>query len=408
MSRPRGIPSYRRHKSSGQAIVTLTDPSGTRRDLYLGPYGSAASRQEYARVLAEWEAGGKHLPSQDSKTPDLTMNELVLSYWRFAEEYYGYHVDTERGDAACLRSALAVVRQLYGDARAIDFGPLALKACREKMVEKGWSRSYVNAQVDRLRRMFKWAAGEELLPITVYQNLQAVPGLRRGKCEAKETARVKPADPEHVKAALPHMPRPVQGMVRFQLLTGCRPTEACLLRAMDLDMSNPSCWIYRPGSDQGAHGEHKTAHHGHDRLILIGPRAQEVIRPFLTTNLSAYLFCPQEATRERNEKRRANRQTPLYPSHVRLQVQKRKQRPRRAPGQHYTARTYSRAIARACRKAGVPEWGPNRLRHSRATELRSHGLDMVKTILGHSKVETSQVYAEKDMQAAMELVAQIG
>jgi integrase len=177
---------------------------------------------------------------------------------------------------------------------------------------------------------------------------------------------------------------------------------------MDLDMSNPSCWIYRPGSDQNIHGEHKTAHHGHDRLILIGPRAQEVIRPFLTTNLSAYLFCPQEATRERNEKRRALRKTPLYPSHVRLQVQKRKRRPRRAPGQHYTARTYSRAIARACRKAGVPEWGPNRLRHSRATELRPHGLDMVKTILGHSKVETSQVYAEKDMLAAMELVGRIG
>jgi integrase len=409
MSRPRGIPSYRRHKSSGQAIVTLTDPSGTRRDVLLGKYGTAASRHEYARVLAEWEAAGQRMPppgAANAARSDLTITELIAAYWRFAKEYYGF--TTERGDAACLKSALAVVRSLYGDARAIDFGPLALKACRQKMVEKGWSRGYVNAQIDRLRRMFRWAGAEELLPVTVYQNLQAVPGLRRGKSEARETARVKPADPEHVKAALHHMPRPVQGMVRFQMLTGCRPTEACLLRAMDLDMSNPSCWIYRPGSDQGAHGEHKTAHHGHDRLILIGPRAQEIIRPFLTTNLSAYLFCPQEATRERNEKRRASRQTPLYPSHVRLQVQKRKQRPRRAPGQHYTARTYARAIARACRKAGVPEWGPNRLRHSRATELRSHGLDMVKTILGHSKVETSQVYAEKDIQAAMELVSRIG
>jgi site-specific recombinase XerD len=56
----------------------------------------------------------------------------------------------------------------------------------------------------------------------------------------------------------------------------------------------------------------------------------------------------------------------------------------------------------------VPEWGPNRLRHSRATELWDYGLDLVKTILGHSKVETSQVYAEKDMLAAMELVSKIG
>ena len=173
-------------------------------------------------------------------------------------------------------------------------------------------------------------------------------------------------------------------------------------------MSNPNCWIYRPGSDQGEHGTHKTAHHGHDRSILIGPRAQEVIRPFLKPDMAAYLFCPQDATQERNEKRRAKRQTPLYPAHVRLQARKRKRRPRRAPGGAYTARVYARAIARACKKAGVPEWGPNRLRHSRATELRGFGLDMVKTILGHSKVETSQVYAEKDMLAAMELVARIG
>jgi site-specific recombinase XerD len=53
-------------------------------------------------------------------------------------------------------------------------------------------------------------------------------------------------------------------------------------------------------------------------------------------------------------------------------------------------------------------WHPNRLRHSRATELRRHGLDVVKTILGHSKVETTQIYSEKDVAAAMELVAKIG
>ncbi len=447
MSRPRGIPSYRRHKLSGQAVVTLTDSSGQRRDVYLGSYGTVASRQEYARVIGEWEAAGQRLPAQDVQTSDLSMHELILAYWQHAEKYYGFHIDTERGDGACLRSVLAVVKLLYGKTRAADFGPLALKASREKMIAKGWSRSYVNAQVDRLRRMFKWAAGEELLPVSIYHNLQAVEGLRRGKTAAKESAKVKPANPEHVEAALPFMPTTVQGMIRFQQLTGCRPTEACLLRALDLDMSNPKCWVYRPGSDQGEHGAHKTAHHGHDRAILIGPRGQEVIRPFLTTDLTAYLFRPKEATRERNDKQRAKRQTPLYPSHVRHQVSKRKKRPRRTPGEHYSARVYARCIARACDHAfplpeslaprqleenktesrsvwwkrltaeereAVRSWRrehrfhPNQLRHSRATELRSHGLDMVKTILGHSKVETSQVYAEKDMLAAMELVSRIG
>jgi integrase len=269
-----------------------------------------------------------------------------------------------------------VVRQLYGQTRALDFGPLALKPCRHKMVAKGWSRSYVNAQIDRVRRMFKWTTAEEQIPIAVHHALQAVEGLRRGKTGARETQRVKPVDPAHVEAALPHMPTPVQGMVRFQQLTSCRPTEACLLRTLDLDMSNPSCWVYRPGSDQGEHGDHKTAHHGHDRIILIGPRAQEVIRPFLKPDLTAYLFCPKDATQERSEKRRAKRQTPLYPAHVRLQARKRKRRPRRAPGERYTARVYARYRSRLpqgeCAGVGT-EPPPAQPRHGAARLWPGHG-----------------------------------
>jgi len=113
------------------------------------------------------------------------------------------------------------------------------------------------------------------------------------------------------------------------------------------------------------------------------------------------LFCPRDATLERNEKVRARRKGAP-------RVHKRKAKPKRAPGDKYTVRVYARAIARACCQAGVPSWGPNRLRHSRATELRPYGLDLVKTVLGHSKVESSEVYAEKDFAAARELVAKIG
>jgi hypothetical protein len=66
MPRPRRIPSYRRHKSSGQAIVTLTDLNGQRRDVYLGAYGTAQSRKEYARVISEWEAAGRCLPTHSA------------------------------------------------------------------------------------------------------------------------------------------------------------------------------------------------------------------------------------------------------------------------------------------------------------------------------------------------------
>jgi hypothetical protein len=35
-------PAYRRHRASGQAIVTLNG-----QDIYLGPYGRKGSRNEY-------------------------------------------------------------------------------------------------------------------------------------------------------------------------------------------------------------------------------------------------------------------------------------------------------------------------------------------------------------------------
>jgi hypothetical protein len=60
-NRPLGIPFYRLPKQSGQAIVTLSDGIGGRRDVLLGRYGTAESRVEYARVIAEWEVSGRRL-----------------------------------------------------------------------------------------------------------------------------------------------------------------------------------------------------------------------------------------------------------------------------------------------------------------------------------------------------------
>jgi integrase len=410
------VPGYRPH-ASGQARVTLDG-----KDFLLGPYGSAESREAYRRLVAEYmERKGRFAPPPpEPDKPPLSVNELLLAYYKFAVGYYGFDKDDRRGDGYCLRDALRVVKELYGSTSAKDFGPLALKACRGQMVKLGWSRTYVNAQTDRVRRAFRWAVEEEMVPGAVYEALRAVRGIRRGKGDVRETEKVRPVEQRHVEAALPFMPPVVAAMVRLQLLTGCRPAEVCLIRPCDLERANPLCWVYRPGSDQGDHGTHKTAHHGHDRLILLGPRAQAVLRPFLDRAAGAYCFVPVESERRRNALRRLARRSPLTPSQ---RARKPKVRRRRAPGDRYDTHGYRRAIKRACLKATVarlnmgpchpcdlvPEWSPNQLRHSRATELRAvAGLDVTKTVLGHSKVETTLLYAEKDLASAMELVARIG
>jgi hypothetical protein len=194
--RRKPVPSYRLHKQSGQAIVTLTDGLGKRRDVLLGRYGTPESQAEYRRVLAEWQAAGGRLqqPSQGTAA-GLTVNELLVACWQHAVTYYGFDREPDRGDAFCLRDALRVVKELYGHTPAKDFGPLALKAVRQAMVGKGWSRNYVNSQTSRVRRVFRWGAEEEMVPGAVFQNLRAVAGLRRGKSQARETEKVRPAPP---------------------------------------------------------------------------------------------------------------------------------------------------------------------------------------------------------------------
>jgi hypothetical protein len=62
MSRHR-LPSFRLHKASGQAVVTLQG-----KDTYLGVYGSAESKARYSRLLATWlERGQIPVPSPKAR-----------------------------------------------------------------------------------------------------------------------------------------------------------------------------------------------------------------------------------------------------------------------------------------------------------------------------------------------------
>lgn len=224
-------PSYRLHRPTGQAVVTIDG-----KDRYLGRHGTAASRAEYDRLVAEWLANGRRLPAARG----LSVNELVVAYFRHAESYY-VKDGLPTSEVDTLRQALHILRWEYGESGASAFGPLALKAVRQAMVDHGWCRGYVNKQVNRVRRMFAWAVENELLPIVVHQALGTVAGLRRGRTEAREKAPIAPVPDERVERTIPHMPPTVAAMVAVQRLTGMRPGEVVTIRGEDLDRSDPAC-----------------------------------------------------------------------------------------------------------------------------------------------------------------------
>src|SRR6476469_5015313 len=88
MPRPRNhVPTYRLHKQSGQAIVTINH-NGTRRDVLLGRYGTPESRPEYQRVLAELNASAPAAVVARAPGYDLTLNEVLVAFMQHAVTYY--------------------------------------------------------------------------------------------------------------------------------------------------------------------------------------------------------------------------------------------------------------------------------------------------------------------------------
>jgi integrase len=413
-------PSYRLHKPSGQAVVTLNGE-----DVYLGKHGTAESKGEYDRLIAEWLANGRRRPARiDGPTPaGSTVNELLVGFVAHARQHYRRPDGSLTNEYDEYRMAFRPLKHLYGDTPVKDFGPLSLKAVRELMVtgyehpkyggQQALARGVVNQRVGRIVRAFKWGVENELVPAAVFQALKAVRGLAKGRSPARETEPVKPVPEAYVEAVLPFVLPPVRAMIRLQRLTGMRPGEACALRACDIDMTGP-VWLYRPE-------QHKTSWRGHERVIALGPRAQEVLRPFLTLNTQAYLFSPWDAVRTLREGQRAKRRTKVQPS----QVCRKKKNPKRKPGERYSTHAYLIAIRRGCEAADraahkanpaakpeevlLPYWHPNQLRHQHGTEVRRRfGLEAAQVALGHAKADVTQVYAERNLTLAVQVAAQIG
>jgi len=407
-------PGYCLHKPTGQAYVRFNG-----RLHYLGKYGSPESRERYARLKSEWLAAAHAEKFIASSRPTLAM--VCLAYLDHAEGYYGPGKELDG-----LKMAIKPVAELYSTLLAESFGSIELLAVRQwwiDRVHKGrrCSRQHANKQTNRVRRIVKWAVAQRMMPAAAYEQARCVEPLKRGRTVAPEGKKVKPVRLDVVEATIPFVPRIIADMIRLQLLTGARSGEICKLTPAMIDRSG-DVWTITLD-------DHKTSHHDKERFLYAGEQAQAILLRYLLRGRDDHLFRPCDTVAQQRAERHAARTTPLAagnrPGKRSSKSDTRKGAASRTPGKKYSPHSYARAIERACDKAfpaprgmvgdelkawrKAHRWTPHQLRHARATEIRRlFGIESASSILGHSNLRTTEIYAEADRERAIAVARQIG
>lgn len=365
------VPGYRLHKATGQAYCTI----GGKR-LYLGLHGTPESRRRYRKLVDDWERQqGAGLVPVVSR--GCTIAQLVAAWDVFARQHYRDLDGEPTTELTSVAQALRPLLETHAKALADAFRPADLRGYRQRLVDRGLSRGTINSYVGRVRKVFRWGVSNDLVEPSTLTGLESLPDLQPGR-GGRETEPVQPAQELHVRAVLSHLCPEPRAMVRLQLLIGCRPGEVCRLRGRELNQDG----IARIGSREIRLGgvwtwqpeRHKSRWRGKALVYLLGPAARDILAPWLRDDPTAYLF----------------RSSP-------------------AKNKPYTPGGYWSAVDLACKAAGIPHWHPNQLRHAAVSRYdREAGIEAASLIVGHERIDTTGIYAERNLNAAAEIVARLG
>lgn len=384
MARPASWPPRLLAHKSGRARVYWAG-----QDYWFGKYGTKEADAAYAEFVKAGQPDRDRKPAPRSSP--LTVAGAIERYDAHARQHYRDSEGELTSEIGYVRAAGKILLAVCHAMKADDFRGKALKLAREAMIQRGWARSNVNHHVNVVKRVWKWLASEELVSAEAYGSVRAVEALKAGRTTAPESAKVTPANAADVEAVLPHLTPHLRAAVRLQLYTACRPGEAVALDPDEIER-RPGVWLWRPQ-------KHKTAHHGKGRVILIGPKSQEILAPLLTAHKGGVLFQPVLSEAQRRAERRAAatspRRTPLMLRYVRRTA--------------YTVGEYRQSVTRACVAAGVPHWSPGMLRHTAATMLAAEfGWETARLVLGHSSVNTTRTYVEDHLGRAIDAIGRVG
>ena len=390
---------------SGQGFVRIDD-----RNIYLGKYGSPESLARYTVLIAEYQANNLTLPkdfdvraideraglllAKETELPPEHLDRKPLQVKHLAESYRVFiakRYAESQSELHRLNQVCDELSQFDGELLISDYGPRALQRQRQRWIDSGSARVYVNRLVNCTRRMFRWGVAEELVTESTWTRLRSVDALRCGQTDAPETNAVIPVPIDAVRKTAVELSPVLKSMLVVHVATGMRPSELCNMRPCDIDRSG-TVWMYRPP-------KHKNANKGKARAIPLVGDARDAITNYLNRDPKSYCFSPVESMAWWQASKRADRKSKVQPS----QVSRAKENPRKGPGERFDANSYRQSIQRAAMRAGVESWHPYQIRHLSGTFVRDAlGPEAAQALLGHSHISMTEHYAKVSESKAIE------
>jgi len=384
------FPPYPRrpHGTTGKARITVQ-----REQIYLGPFGSPESWEQYEQELARWRARPKLTEADTQPRPTApTVAEVAAGFAAHAQAHY-----SERGrEVGQFALVLTPLVRLFGELPAARFRTAELEQLQLALASGSWmtaaeqerhrrrgllvglSRNVVNRRIVRVRTVWRWAERKGLVPAGSYEHLRTVPGLRRNARNVRVRPKVQPASWEAVKAVARAAEPAPRTMLLLQWWTGMRSAEVRAMRTADIDQAGPrvdgrTIWLYRPAAHKGDWREEAEES---PRVVPLGPKCQALLRAWLRPDApAAHMFAP-----------RRRRRHPCY-----------------------TVCSYAQAVRRAARRAGHPGFHAYQCRHAAKVRVtRAAGADAARAILGHRSIQTTQMYGSLDVAHAVEVARRLG
>jgi integrase len=382
MPRPKkSIPTLCIDKSRNRAFCKVDG-----RFVVLGPAGSAEAQAAYGKLVADLARKDvaaaigavkrRQAVPRDTK-PAVTLNELFLRY--VTERMPTYSTEERK----CLQTIIREARKLFGETSVADFGPLRLQVVRDAMIERGWSRSYINHQVKRLRRIFRWGVSKELVPVEIVAALATVESLKYGEAPGESRER-RALSEDQIQAVRGHLIERWRDPFDVMLLCGCRPGELLKLTTGGVDRSGE---IWRAELKQ-----HKNSHRGKSRTLFFNATAQLILRKYLSADPAAKLF-PMRLDSFSKAVRTACEVAFGMPKEL------------RKPAKELT--NAQKASAREWRREHT--WTPHWLRHTVATRIADElGTEAAQRLAGHATRAMAEHYSRAAERQAVEAVKRLG